>query len=161
MSIRMDRPQDVPFELRGGADPHLVRELSILTLKIELTEGYPSHETPKLAITGFYQRYLVELTSKLNEKWSPNSFVLYEWYSYCVTDFFSEIISPARENDSYVLHLTSEEIETFKEEEYRAIKFMLETNPTLCDICYMEKEIAEEFLILNKCLHFFCLKCLH
>ena len=53
----MDRPEGVPLELRGGADPHLVRELPILTLKIELPEGYPSHATPKVAIDGFYQKY--------------------------------------------------------------------------------------------------------
>ena len=57
MSIRMERPEGVPLELRGGADPHLVRELPILTLKIELPEGYPSHATPKVAIDGFYQKY--------------------------------------------------------------------------------------------------------
>ena len=38
---------------------------------------------------------------------------------------------------------------------------MLENKPTLCDTCYMESEKAENFLVLNKCLHFFCLKCLH
>ncbi len=100
MNVKMDRPEGVPLELRGGADPHQVREMPILTLNIELPEGYPSNETPKVAIKGFYKRYFVELTNKLNEKWSPDSLVLYEWYSYCVTDFFSEIVSPATENDT-------------------------------------------------------------
>ena len=100
MSIRMDRPEGVPLELRGGTDPHLVRELPILTLNIELPKDYPSQATPKVAINGFYQKYLEVLTNKLNEKWSPDSLVLYEWYSYCVTDFFSEIVSPTRENDT-------------------------------------------------------------
>jgi hypothetical protein len=57
MSIRMDRPEGVPLELRGGPDPHLVRELPILTLKIELPEGYPSQATPKVTFSGFYQKY--------------------------------------------------------------------------------------------------------
>jgi hypothetical protein len=57
MSIRMERLEGVPLELRSGADPHLVRELPILTLKIELTESYPSHATPKVAINGFYHKY--------------------------------------------------------------------------------------------------------
>jgi len=57
MSIRMDRPEGVPLVLRGEADSHLVRELPILTLKIELPEDYPSQATPKVSINGFYKKY--------------------------------------------------------------------------------------------------------
>ena len=98
------------------------------------------------------------ILSKLNERWSPDMLVLYDWYSLLMTEFVSEIIKPEfdSEKDTFYMKLSEDEIELFKEEEYKTIFMVLDERQTQCEICYMEYEGSHNFVVLPPCLHFFC-----
>ena len=55
---------------------------------------------------------------------------------------------------------TSEEVEAFLIEEHEAIKFMLDTKASTCEICYSETLGSDNFVVFTNCLHYFCKKCL-
>lgn len=85
-------------------------------------------------IDGFYKKSELELRNKLCvEKWSMDQLVLYDWYNYLQTEFISEFVL----NETNIT-VTQEEAIQFKLEELESLKYLLEFEPTLCDICYQE-----------------------
>jgi E3 ubiquitin-protein ligase RNF14 len=66
----------------------------LMKVQIQIPPGYPGEEPPKYQVKGFYSRYQDEIDSKLLERWSPGSMVLYDCYAYLLSDFLDELVLP-------------------------------------------------------------------
>jgi hypothetical protein len=87
--------------------------LPLLRLKINLTNGYPTLNAPAVHVEGFYKKYEAILIEKLHERWQPETLVLYDWYSFCENDMFSEVMKHRKFEETYQLEVRPEEVEKY------------------------------------------------
>lgn len=100
ISIVPKTPTDKPVQfLTDEKVEYTAPSMPLLVLNIELLPTYPSHQPPKVSIKGFYERYSAILIDKLNSRWSSDVLVLYDWYSYCETELFTDQIIKATEQE--------------------------------------------------------------
>ena len=120
LCIIPDMPDEKPLSLlvvsSKQSKDFVIKQLPLIKLEITIDEGYPSRNSPFVKVNGFYGRFEEELKSVLTEeKWTSEAMVLYDWYSYCKSEFISEIVRPKLLRG--LLEVTSIEYQQLKEEE--------------------------------------------
>jgi len=89
--ILIDIPKDIYVELRS---------LPALELIVALPETYPSAGKPLLlSTTQFYNPFKEMLYEKLNEKWSEDMLVLYEYVCFLQEEFINAYLEGGTQNN--------------------------------------------------------------
>ena len=96
------------------------RKLPCLDLTVALTNSYPSHSSPMLAISGkFYQPYKQKILESLKGRWSEETPVLYDMVCYIQDEMIEELINECPDlmptDDSGNIKLSFDSSEEFEE----------------------------------------------
>ena len=81
--------------------------------------------------------------------------ILYEYYTYCQSEMLHDLL-----NGFSTLTLDNVDYQQFKEGMHETLRFKLDLQEHLCEICYQNLLGAEKFLIIMGCNHYFCKNCM-
>lgn len=72
----------------------IMERIPLMKMRVRIPPGYPGDDPPGVEIKGFYARYKEQIEKTLVDRWSPGSLVLYDWYTYLLSDFLDELVLP-------------------------------------------------------------------